>query len=59
MTVTKAMAETVKAMAMAMAMATKTATPMMLPPSMGKMLVKTMVAIQGRQLEFNNGTTLM
>jgi hypothetical protein len=59
MTAMMAMAETAKAMAMAMATVTETVTPMMPPPSMAKMLMKMMAAIQGRQLDVNDGTMLM
>ncbi len=56
-----AMAEMEKVimMAMAMATATETATLMMPPPSMVKMSMKTTTAIQGWQLDVNDGTTLM
>jgi hypothetical protein len=55
------MAETAKAMAMVMVMATatETATPMMPPPSMAKMSIKTTAAIQGWRLDVNDGTMLM
>ncbi len=54
MTGAAAMAET----AMAMATATEMATPMMPPPSTAKMSMKTTAAIQGQQLDVNDGTTL-
>ncbi len=53
MSATTGMAET------AMATATATATPMMPPPLTAKMSMKTMAAIQGWQLDVNDGTTLM
>ncbi len=55
MTATTAMAETVKAMAMA----TVRAMPMMPPPSTAKMSMKTRAAIQGRQLDVDDGTMSM
>ncbi len=57
MMATMAMAETAKGMAMAMA--TETATPMMPPPLMAKMSMKTMAAIRGWRLDVDNGTTSM
>jgi hypothetical protein len=61
MMATTAMAKTAKAMAMAMAMVTvmEMAMPMMLLPSMVKMLMKTTAAIQGWQLNIDDWTTSM
>ncbi len=58
MTVTTAMAEMATAMAMVTAMATAMAM-MLLLPTTATMLMKTMAAIQGRQLDDGNWMTMM